>query len=104
MSTSPRHVVVIGGGVIGTACAYFLSRSGWQVTMIEKNTVGSGSSHGNCGLVCPSHILPLAEPGMVGKALASLVPEELAVRDQVSHGPGLWSWLVTSPCGAITAT
>src|SRR3954471_3512532 len=93
MSTSPRHVVVIGGGVIGTACAYFLSRSGWRVSMIEKNTVGSGSSHGNCGLVCPSHILPLAEPGMVGQALASLVQKNSPFSIKFRMDPALWSWL-----------
>ena len=87
MSTSSRHVVVIGGGVIGAACAYYLSRSGWQVTIIDKGAFGSGSSHGNCGFVCPSHVLPLAEPGMVGAGAGVALPEELALRDQVSHGP-----------------
>jgi D-amino-acid dehydrogenase len=93
MSSSPRHVVVIGGGVIGTACAYFLSRSGWRVTLIEKNNFGSGSSHGNCGLVCPSHILPLAEPGMVGKALASLVQKNSPFSIKLRMDLSLWSWL-----------
>ena len=58
MSTSSRHVVVIGGGVIGAACAYYLSRAGWQVTIIDKGGFGSGCSHGNCGFVCSSHVLP----------------------------------------------
>ena len=35
-NSTERHVVVIGGGVIGTACAYFLMRSGWRVTLIER--------------------------------------------------------------------
>ena len=78
----------IGGGVIGTACAYYLSRAGWQVTVVDRARIGGGSSHGNCGLVCPSHVLPLAEPGMVGQALERAVPEELAVRDQAAARPG----------------
>ena len=89
MSTSSRHVVVIGGGVIGAACAYYLSRSGWQVTIIDKGGFGSGSSHGNCGLVCPSHVLPLAEPGMVIQGLAALFQKNspLAIKFRMDPAP-----------------
>ena len=62
--------------------------------MIEKNTVGSGSSHGNCGLVCPSHVLPLAEPGMVGTALKSLLRRNSSFAIKPRLDPALWSWLL----------
>ena len=32
MSTAERRAVVIGGGIIGTACAHFLAWDGWRVT------------------------------------------------------------------------
>jgi D-amino-acid dehydrogenase len=86
-------VVVIGGGVIGTACAYFLMRAGWRVTLVERERVGSGSSHGNCGLVCPSHVLPLAEPGMVRKGLTSLFQRNSPLAIKLRFDPALWSWL-----------
>jgi D-amino-acid dehydrogenase len=60
--TSGGRVVVIGSGVVGTACAYYLARSGWQVTLLERGDFGMGCSHANCGYVCPSHVLPLATP------------------------------------------
>ena len=88
-NSTARHVVVIGGGVIGTACAYFLMRSGWRVTLVERGAIGRGSSHGNCGLVCPSHVLPLAEPGMVAKGVKSLFRAQFSVRDQAAARPGL---------------
>jgi D-amino-acid dehydrogenase len=94
MSTSARHVAIIGGGVIGTASAFYLSRSGWRVTLIDKGAFGSGSSHGNCGLVCPSHILPLAEPGMVGQALSSLFQKNSPFAIRFRFDASLWSWLV----------
>ena len=72
-SSSPGRVIIIGGGVIGTACAYFLQKSGWRATIVERGAFGHGSSWANCGLVCPSHVLPLAEPGAVGKTLGTLV-------------------------------
>jgi D-amino-acid dehydrogenase len=56
---SSEHVVVIGGGVIGAVTAYYLNRKGWRVTLVEQNALGRGSSWGNCGLILPSHVLPL---------------------------------------------
>ncbi len=96
MSTppSPRRAVVIGGGVIGVACAHYLLRDGWRVTLIDRATVGSGSSHGNCGLICPSHILPLAEPGMVMKGLKSLFKPSSPFAIKPRFDPALWSWLL----------
>ena len=37
---------VVGGGVIGTACAYFLARSGMQVALVERGSIASGTSGG----------------------------------------------------------
>ena len=37
-------VIIVGGGVIGTACAYFLSRRGAQVLVLERNHLGAGAS------------------------------------------------------------
>jgi D-amino-acid dehydrogenase len=66
-------VLVIGGGVIGTACAYYLAKAGKRVTLLDRGRVGGGCSHGNCGYVCPSHVLPLAAPGAVGATLRTLL-------------------------------
>jgi D-amino-acid dehydrogenase len=96
MSTksSARHAAVIGGGVIGVWCAYYLMQSGWRVTLIDRGQVGRGSSHGNCGLLCPSHVLPLAEPGMVAKGLASLFQRNSPFAIKPRLDPALWSWLL----------
>jgi D-amino-acid dehydrogenase len=42
--------------------AYFLHQKGWSVTIVEKDRFGSGASHGNCGLIVPSHAAPLNSP------------------------------------------
>jgi len=92
-NSTSRPAVVIGGGVIGTACAYFLMRAGWRVTLIDRGLLGRGSSHGNCGLVCPSHVLPLAEPGMVAKGVKSLFQRNAPFAIKPRLDPALWSWL-----------
>jgi D-amino-acid dehydrogenase len=93
MSPSTCRAIVIGGGVIGSACAHFLIKSGWKVTVVDRGGFGQGCSHGNCGFVCPSHILPLAEPGMVGTALHSLFQKNSPFAIRLRFDPALWSWL-----------
>ncbi|UQN08108.1 FAD-binding oxidoreductase [Deinococcus sp. QL22] len=43
------HGVVVGGGMVGAACAAALARQGWQVTVIEAGTVGGGSTAAGMG-------------------------------------------------------
>lgn len=67
-----RSVVIVGGGVIGCLSAYHLVKAGWRVTVLDRGRIGGGCSHGNCGYVCPSHVLPLAAPGAIGGTLKTL--------------------------------
>ena len=46
---SSTDVVVIGGGVAGTAAAYQLARRGMQVTLVEMRGICSGASGRNAG-------------------------------------------------------
>lgn len=64
-----KEVIVIGGGVIGLACAHYLMAAGARVRLIEKDCVGDGASHGNCGLLYFSDVMPLCSPGAVTKEL-----------------------------------
>lgn len=51
MQLSDSDVAVIGGGVIGCAVAYYLSKQGAEVTIIERAAVGSGASSVNSGVI-----------------------------------------------------
>jgi D-amino-acid dehydrogenase len=93
MSGGARQVVVVGGGVIGAACAHYLNKAGWAVTVLERGEFGMGCSHANCGFVCPSHVLPLAAPGAVGTALRSLFRHDAPLRIKPRFDPALWAWL-----------
>ena len=64
-------VLVIGGGVSGVSSAYHLAKAGVAVTLVEEDRIGGriASSYGNMGLLVPSHALPVASPGVVGKGL-----------------------------------
>ncbi len=43
-------VIIVGGGIIGAACAYELSRAGASVTLIERDELAAGASGRNAGL------------------------------------------------------
>ncbi len=38
------EIIIIGGGVIGTACAYFLAKRGSKVLVLERSHLGAGAS------------------------------------------------------------
>jgi D-amino-acid dehydrogenase len=62
-------VGIIGGGIIGLSSAYYLNKLGHQVTIIEQSDLTTGCSFGNAGMIVPSHIIPLAAPGMISKGI-----------------------------------
>jgi len=94
LNSIPKHAVVVGGGIIGAASAYFLSRSGWRVTILESAKWGQGASHGNCGLVSRSHVFPLTEPGVVKRALGAIFDRNAPLRIKPRIDPSLWRWLL----------
>lgn len=49
--------------------AYYLSKAGHQVTIIEQSELKDGCSFGNAGMIVPSHLIPLAAPGMISKGI-----------------------------------
>jgi glycine/D-amino acid oxidase-like deaminating enzyme len=57
------HVLVIGGGVIGAASAYYLSEAGVRVTVVERGDVGGGTSSR-----CDGNVLAIdKDPGYDGQ-------------------------------------
>jgi D-amino-acid dehydrogenase len=69
MNSNKGKAVIIGGGIMGLASAYYLQKSGWNVTLIDKGDLTENCSQGNAGMIVPSHFIPLAAPGMVSKGI-----------------------------------
>jgi D-amino-acid dehydrogenase len=64
-----KNIMVIGGGIVGLSCAYYLMKEGHAVTVIDKSDMIAGASYVNAGYLTPSHIIPLASPGMMAKGI-----------------------------------
>ena len=91
---------MIGGGVIGAMSAWYLSEAGFQVTVLDRDKFGAACSHGNCGYICPSHILPLCQPGAVAKTMRAMLRRNspFAIRPRLSKGWVSWFWNFARSC------
>jgi D-amino-acid dehydrogenase len=64
-----KQTLIIGGGIVGLFSAYFLQKEGVEVTVIDRTDLKDNCSTGNAGMIVPSHIIPLAAPGMISKGI-----------------------------------
>lgn len=61
--------IVIGGGIVGLSTAHYLRKDGYEVTVLERSDLSDNCSFGNMGYLSPSHIVPLAAPGMIEQGI-----------------------------------
>lgn len=66
-------ILIVGGGISGSLCAFVLASIGMNVTVVEKNRIGSGSSAAQTGLLMYKSDKMLSE-------LISEIGEERAVK------------------------
>ncbi|MDP6339050.1 MAG: FAD-dependent oxidoreductase [Candidatus Marinimicrobia bacterium] len=88
-------VIIIGGGAVGLSCAYYLNQAGYNVTILDGGTADkkSSCSWGNSGMVVPSHIVPLAAPGVIKKGLKWLLDPESPFSIEFKPSLEMISWL-----------
>ena len=65
MSALSGSALVIGGGVVGLACALSLQRKGWHVTLVDAGAKALAPSWGNAGHIAVEQVEPLASPAML---------------------------------------
>ena len=63
-----KQVAIVGAGIMGFSCAYYLLEEGHQVVVYDKSKIGSGTSYLNSGYVTPSHFTTLANPEVLRSA------------------------------------
>lgn len=88
------RVCVLGAGVIGVTTAYFLSRDGHEVTVIDRASgAGLETSFANGGQISVSHSDPWSSPENLRKVLRWLGDPEAPLAFKFSTDPALWRWL-----------
>lgn len=88
-----KNIVVIGGGAIGLSAAYYLQQAGHSITVLEKGRYEDGASHGNAGMLVPSHVVPLAAPGVIAQGMRWLFKRDSPFRIKPRPDPALAAWL-----------
>jgi D-amino-acid dehydrogenase len=90
-----KEVIIVGGGIIGVCTAHALCVAGMQVTVVDAGDLNSGCTYGNAGMIVPSHIVPLASPGMMAKGLKWMFNRKspFFIRPRVDMDLMRWLWL-----------
>ncbi len=88
------RVAIVGGGVIGMACAFALLDVADELVVLDAGTVGGGASAGNTGWVSPSVATPLAAPGVLTLGLRSAIDPRGALVIRPSLDPAWIAWLL----------
>ncbi len=86
-------VLIIGGGVIGTACAYFLANKGAKVTVLERSHLACGASG------CTAAIISVGGSSSTPEALQPLSRESYNLA--LDHEPDFDPPLETIRGGAL---
>ena len=86
-------VLVLGGGVIGVASAYFLAKAGHEVTVVDRQSGPAlETSFANAGEVSPGYSAPWAGPGVPVKAIKWLLMNHSPLVIHPMRDPAMWRW------------
>lgn len=85
-------VVIVGGGIMGLSSAYYLHKAGWEVTIVDKGDLSDNCSHGNLGMIVPSHFVPLAAPGMVSQGIRWMFDKRSPFYVKLAADKNLLKW------------
>lgn len=86
-------VLVLGGGVIGVSCAYFLARAGHEVELVDRQSGPAlETSFANAGEVSPGYSAPWAGPGVPIKAIKWMLMQHSPLVIWPLLDPAMWRW------------
>ncbi|MDR6952464.1 D-amino-acid dehydrogenase [Ancylobacter sp. 3268] len=88
------EVVIVGAGIVGLAVAFHLQGEGRRVRLVERGSVADGASRGNAGAFAFTDILPLASPGIIGRAPKWLMDPLGPLAIPPSYLPNILPWLI----------
>ncbi|MFT4664493.1 MAG: D-amino-acid dehydrogenase [Polaribacter sp.] len=88
-------ILVLGGGIIGLSSAWYLQKAGHEIIVLDKKEFQDGCSYGNAGMIVPSHIIPLAAPGMIAKGIRWMFDAEspFYIKPRMDLDLLRWGWL-----------
>lgn len=93
-ASQPKHIAIIGAGIVGVSTAIWLQRGGHQVTLIDAEGPAAGTSYGNAGVLAAASIVPITVPGLLSKAPKMLFSKDGPLFLRWSYLPRLIPFLL----------
>ncbi|WP_111309924.1 NAD(P)/FAD-dependent oxidoreductase [Confluentibacter sediminis] len=90
-----KKVVIIGGGISGLCSAYYLTKKGYLVTVLDQSDISTGASFINAGYLTPSHFIPLAAPGIITQGIKWMFnsASPFYIKPRLDLDFFKWAWL-----------
>ena len=87
------RVLILGSGLAGITSAYYLSKLGCEVTVVDRAAgAGRETSFANGSMITPSLADPWNAPGVFGALMRSLGREDSAILLRAGAIPSLFGW------------
>ena len=88
-----QRIGVVGAGIVGLACAYWLTEGGHQVTIIDRDPRGDKCSWGNAGGIAAPEVAPASMPGLIWRIPGWLADPLGPLSLRPAHAPAMLPWL-----------
>ena len=86
------HIAVVGAGIVGICTAYFLSKSGFKVTLIDKNDPGTMTSYGHACTFADYACVPVNSPDLFKEIPTMLLKSDGPLAVDFLHVFKNFSW------------
>lgn len=87
------EVIVIGGGLIGSACAFRLAQAGRDVLLLNADGPEVAASYGNAGHIATEQMFPLASKEVLRQSWRYLLDADSPLRVRAAYLLPLLPWM-----------
>jgi len=91
---SQTHIAVIGAGIVGCSCALWLQKKGFQVTLIDPEAPGSGTSSGNACTIATYGCIPVNSPDLFRRLPSLLFSKDSPLSLNLGHVLSHPAWML----------
>lgn len=88
-----KTISIIGAGIVGVSSALWLQEAGYQVTLIDKEHPGHGTSFGNACTFADNAVIPIATTGILKRLPQMLFMKDSPLAIRWHYLPWLTRWL-----------
>ena len=88
------RAIIIGAGIVGVSCGWYLREAGYDVTLIDEREPGQGTSFGNGSVIALDSIHPTQYPGVLWDVPKMLMDPDGYLMIRWRYLPQLAPWLV----------